>query len=139
MQLVSKPCALVDLAVLDVNDNRPQFYLYEAAEAEQRPPEFYLEENSAENTFVAWLKAFDADAGENGTIAYRLEESAADAAAGRQLPFWIDAHGIVRNVKRIRLIEEGAQVAEQRAPGTLYTYQRTFLVKVVATDSAKGR
>lgn len=133
VQLRSQPCARIEVTLLDLNDNRPQFYLFygdtDVEVSNHRPLDFYLEENCTENTFIAWLKAFDNDAGENATIVYSLNSSS-------PVPFWIDPHGIVRNTKRIRLIEDGH--SESSPPNTYLTRQRNFLVKVSVTDSSKG-
>ena len=145
MQLVSKPCARIQLTLLDLNDNRPLFYLfYDESDNKSTSPnshnhhvrhqlDFYLEENSTENTFVAWLKAFDPDAAENATITYKLDSTLSS------VPFWIDPHGIVRNSKRIRLIDEDRpQIGLDSSPKVYLTKQRTFLVKITATDSSTG-
>lgn len=160
VQLVSKPCARIELTILDLNDNRPQFYLFYDDQSSaannnnisnnssslpfrNRLLDFYVEENCTENTFVAWLKAFDTDAGENASLTYSLESTSTSV-----VPFWIDPHGIVRNTKRIRLLDQDDEAtSENNTSGNLsalstnifFTRQRTFLVKVTATDSSKGK
>lgn len=179
VQLVSKLCARIELSLLDVNDNRPQFYVFFDDESTSitvdnnnnssnsnssqttrnsnslrtsRVLDFYVEENCTENTFVAWLKAFDTDAGENSTIVYTLEPVIRNASfslsssttinsTATAIPFWIDPYGIVRNSRRIRLIDDEKSRSEsQSSKSNVYlTRQRTFLVKVTATDSSKGK
>lgn len=143
VQLVSKPCARIDLTLLDLNDNKPQFYLLHDEQHGEKQQQhhhishqhyFYLEDNSTENSFVAWLKAFDTDLAENGTITYTLDSTAAT------VPFWIDPHGIVRNSRRIRIIDDSKtdQLDASSTSNVYFTRQRTFVVKVTATDSSKG-
>jgi hypothetical protein len=58
---------LIHINVLDLNDNEPIFY------HKLTKNEFYLRENSPQNTFIAWFKAYDLDdIGKNSEIEYKI-------------------------------------------------------------------
>jgi hypothetical protein len=58
---------LIHINVLDLNDNEPIFY------HKLTKNEFYLKENSPQNTFIAWFKAYDLDdIGKNSEIEYKI-------------------------------------------------------------------
>jgi len=77
---------LIQINVVDLNDNPPRFYTHETNL-------FYLKENSAENTFIAWLNAYDLD--ETNEIEYRIE------ANSSLLLFNIDSKGVLRTSKNL--------------------------------------
>ena len=60
----------------------------------QAIPQFYLEENSPPQTFIAWLKAYDLDLDANAAIDYDLEMLERPAQANL---FTVDSNGIVRS------------------------------------------
>lgn len=68
-QLFSEEKALVTVAVLDINDNRPVF-----EHSELNPDKITVPLGTSGKSTVATFKAVDADSGENGTVTYMLTD-----------------------------------------------------------------
>lgn len=134
VEMMSEDSSQVLIDLIDVNDNKPIFYLNQSSNRD-----FYLEEDSQPKSFIGCISAFDLDLNENSQIDYYLE-GVGNYGNENILPFYIDSYGILKNLYRFKIIDENYSISETLIENSIFhTRNSNFSLKIIAQDRSRDK